>query len=137
MKKEFESVSPRTDLYYELAASSRNGSVRIYGQSLDEICRRHADLVAQAGNPDLRAIEQGRYAIFMLQQLDRLSDPRSVALKRIVALLEQAVATLEKSQNRSCRRYRPIVRTFGERLAEAVQLSGDMPSEPTGTLRKE
>ena len=135
MKKEIETASPRTDLYYELAASSRSGSVRIYGQSLDEICRRHAELAARAGHPDLRAIEQGHYASFMLQQLDRLSDPRPIALKRIVALLEQAVATLEKSQNRPHGRYRPIVRTFSERLAEALRLSDDTFSDSTAALR--
>lgn len=137
MKKEIEIASPRTDLFYELAASSRRGSVRIYGRSLDEICWRHADLVAHVKSPERRAIEQGRYAEFMWQQLDRLTCPRAVALGRIVDLLERAVAALEKSESRSQRSYRPIVRTFRDRLDDAVRLSEALLPVPTPSPRNE
>lgn len=102
---------------YELAASVRGETVGIYGRSLEEVCLRHKGAIKKTVSYDLRAIEQGQYAIFMLSQLDNFPPHRQAAVsRRITVLLEDAIETLHSLENRERSKYRHIIRRFREYL---------------------
>lgn len=97
----------------ELAASVSKGRVDIYGLSLEEVCQRHRQTINKTASYDLRAIEQGKYAIFMWSQISNFSPGRrQEALNHIIVLLESAIDTLTRLENREKSKYRHIIDDF-------------------------
>lgn len=94
------------DKTYELAASAMDGNADIYGQTLHEICRFHELSIQRVKSPDLRAIEQGKYALFMLSQIMNFAPSDHVnTLKRIILLCDCAIDTLIKLEGRNTTYY--------------------------------
>lgn len=109
---------------YELAATSRSKSVRIYGQSLEEVCLRHKDAIKRTASYDLRAIEQGKYATFMLSQIQNFSPGRrKEVLRHIIVLLETAIDTLSGLENHKKSKYRHITHNLRQQLETALRLA--------------
>ncbi len=104
---------------YQLAASTRGGSIRIYGESLEEVCRRHRSIIRRTKDSAAKALEKGRYALFMLEQIDRFHDRRA-RLLLIAALLETAIDTLTQANGGDSVKYGPMVRRFKEQLSRAT-----------------
>lgn len=98
---------------YELAASSVQDSVQIYGRSLEEVCLFYRKSVKRTVSFDLRAMEQGQYAIFMWSQIHNFSPGRQKeVLRHIIVLLEIAIDTLTGLENREKSKYRHILDEF-------------------------
>ena len=99
---------------YLLAASAAGGRVAVYGQTLFEVCRFH----------EAKALERGRYALFMLSQIENFdSRDRLWALGRILLLCDSAIDTFESMENREKSLYRAQVaacRTCRLRAAELL-----------------
>ena len=55
---------------YLLAASAAGGRVAVYGQTLFEVCRFHELSLRRIGSVEAKALERGRYAPFMLSQIE-------------------------------------------------------------------
>ncbi len=113
--KNLQFRQPANAAGYELAASVRGNFVEIYGRSLEEVCQRHRGAIKKTVSYDLRALEQGRYAIFMLSQIHNFpAHRRKAVLCHINFLLEDAVETLLSLENRERSKYRHIILRFRE-----------------------
>ena len=95
---------------YLLAASAAGGRVAVYGQTLFEVCRFHELSLRRIRSVEAKALERGRYALFMLSQIENF-DSRD----RLWALGEQGKITLSGAG-----RGLPDVPPSGGRAAAAV-----------------
>lgn len=74
---------------YLLAASAAGGRVAVYGQTLFEVCRFHELSLRRIRSVEAKALERGRYALFMLSQIENFdSRDRLWALGRILLLCD-------------------------------------------------
>lgn len=111
---------------YLLAASAAGGRVAVYGQTLFEVCRFHELSLRRIRSVEAKALERGRYALFMLSQIENFdSRDRLWALGRILLLCDSAIDTFESMENRERSLYRrgrglPDVPPSGGRAAAAV-----------------
>ncbi|MFR2509920.1 hypothetical protein, partial [Odoribacter laneus] len=86
-----------------LVAFTFQGRVEIFGKSLEEVFQLHRKAIEKANRPDLKAIEMGRYVIFMLEQWRNFGN-HSLERRRIIAdLLNYAVTTLQEDGRRNYR----------------------------------
>lgn len=89
---------------YLLAASAAGGRVAVYGQTLFEVCRFHELSLRRIRSVEAKALERGRYAFFMLSQIENFdSRDRLWALGRILLLCDSAIDTFESMENRKNR----------------------------------
>ena len=94
-----------------LVAFTFQGRVEIFGKSLEEVFQLHR-----------KAIEMGRYVIFMLEQWRNFGN-HSLERRRIIAdLLNYAVTTLQEDGRRNYRES-PILKLFQEKLGEAMEFA--------------
>lgn len=107
---------------YVLDAFTFQGRVEIFGESLEEVFQLHRDAIEKANRPDLKAIEMGRYAIFMSEQLENFGNHKDEMRQGIADLLNCAVTTLQEDFRRDYRES-PIFRLFQEKLGDAVALA--------------
>ena len=109
---------------YLLAASAAGGRVAVYGQTLFEVCRFHELSLRRIRSVEAKALERGRYALFMLSQIENFdSRDRLWALGRILLLCDSAIDTFESMENREKSLYRAQVAAVppsGGRAAAAV-----------------
>ena len=109
---------------YLLAASAAGGRVAVYGQTLFEVCRFHELSLRRIRSVEAKALERGRYALFMLSQIENFdSRDRLWALGRILLLCDSAIDTFESMENREKSLYRAQVaacRTCRLRAAELL-----------------
>ena len=109
---------------YLLAASAAGGRVAVYGQTLFEVCRFHELSLRRIRSVEAKALERGRYAFFMLSQIENFdSRDRLWALGRILLLCDSAIDTFESMENRERSLYREQVaacRTCRLRAAELL-----------------
>jgi len=95
---------------YLLAASAAGGRVAVYGQTLFEVCRFHELSLRRIRSVEAKALERGRYALFMLSQIENFdSRDRLWALGRIILLCDSAIDTFESMENRERSLYRAQV----------------------------
>lgn len=107
----------------ELAASVRKNVVEIYGHSLEDVCQRHRQAIKNTASYDLRAIEQGKFAMFMLSQIQNFApQKRKDVCRHIVVLLETAIDTLSGLENRNKSKYHHIIHDFRQQLEVAASL---------------
>ena len=103
---------------YLLAASAAGG------QTLFEVCRFHELSLRRIRSVEAKALERGRYALFMLSQIENFdSRDRLWALGRILLLCDSAIDTFESMENREKSLYRAQVaacRTCRLRAAELL-----------------
>ena len=105
-----------------LVAFTFQGRVEIFGKSLEEVFQLHRKAIEKANRPDLKAIEMGRYVIFMLEQWRNFGN-HSLERRRIIAdLLNYAVTTLQEDGRRNYRES-PILKLFQEKLGEAKEFA--------------
>ncbi len=102
---------------YELVASVRQGKVNIYGYALERVCRFYREAIQNASSQEQKAIEMGRYAIFLLQQIEHFTSPKEPFFLLAKGLLEYASFVLQEDPKRKCR-YRYFWEKFQETLIE-------------------
>ena len=70
---------------YLLAASAAGGRVAVYGQTLFEVCRFHELSLRRIRSVEAKALERGRYALFMLSQIENFDSRDRRVLIRFAA----------------------------------------------------
>lgn len=79
-------------------------------QTLFEVCRFHELSLRRIRSVEAKALERGRYAFFMLSQIENFdSRDRLWALGRILLLCDSAIDTFESMENREKSLYRAQV----------------------------
>lgn len=84
---------------YELVASSNCKQTHIYGQTLEEISALHVISIRDIHSDDLKAMEQGRYACFILEHIkDYNVSQHYKKLQLVITLIECSVFVLKNSK---------------------------------------
>lgn len=109
---------------YELAASVCGGKVVLSNSSFNEICRIHRYRILRSNSDLEKAIEQGRYAIFKLEQTQQKQFTESL-LKYVIFLLDEAIRQLLIAETKSRinnNRYACLISLFREKQNQARSL---------------
>ena len=107
----------------ELVASVTGETVRIFGYSLEESCRVYERIIKRMVSDEQKAIEQGRYALFILEQIEQFPFvERIVRLRYAGLLLNNAIGILEASEKNIRTRYSRQIELFRKNYLIADKL---------------
>lgn len=108
---------------YELVASAHCGQTHIYGRTLEEISALHVAVIRKAESAELRAIEQGRYARFLLEHInDYNAVLHDKKLQLAITLTECSVFVLKNSKRNKKGRYNKLISILERCRADAMKL---------------
>lgn len=107
---------------YALVAFTFQERVVIFGKSLEEICQMYRDSIEKTKRPDLKAIEMGRYAIFILEQWRNFGNCGYEIKLGAADLLNCAVTTLLDDPRKTYWNS-PVLARFQEKLGEVMELA--------------
>lgn len=105
---------------YALVAFTFQERVVIFGKSLEEICQMYRDSIEKTKRPDLKAIEMGRYAVFILEQSGNFGNCEYAMKQGAVDLLNCAVIALLDDPRKTYWNS-PVLATFQEKWREGME----------------
>ena len=83
---------------YLLAASAAGGRVAVYGQTLFEVCRFHELSLRRIRSVEAKALERGRYAFFMLSQIENFDSRDRLWAAAAVSPAVKQIRTIPHSE---------------------------------------
>lgn len=95
-----QQIRTKEDKRYLLAASASNGRLKMYGQTLEEVCLLHENSIRNTKSPQLKAVERARYVEFMMCHIHEFE--RYIyheKLERVISLCDCAISTLSETAN--------------------------------------
>ncbi|MCC8088423.1 MAG: hypothetical protein LIO79_04050 [Rikenellaceae bacterium] len=108
--------------FYGRAAYASADRVEIYGTTVEEVGNLFLEDAGKTRAKDLRAIKQGRYAAYLLDQAKNGNDDITYTLRKAANILEDALGILEGMEHAGSHKYKHITVEFRKKLGEALTL---------------
>lgn len=108
---------------YELVASAKCKQVHIYGRTLEEVSVLSVSSIRETKCADLKAIEQGRYASFILEHINDYNVSQHLKkLQLAKTLTECSLFVLRNSKRNRKGFYNKQIGILEKYRAEAIRL---------------
>lgn len=112
---------------YELVASANCKQVHIYGRTLDDVSVLSVNSIKETRSADWKAIEQGRYARFILEHINDFNvSQHSKKLQLAKTLTECSLFILRNSKRNKKGLYNKQISILEKYRAEAVKLLSEV-----------